>query len=109
MTIKTMADDLEGLLSALAIDRAHILGTSFGGFVAQEFAIAHPQMTRSLVLCCTSFGGLRHLLPSMSTLQAMAVIEGAEERTSEFSDGVFTKNSLMFFIEQSAKFNRTAI
>ncbi len=81
MTIKTMADDLAGLLSALAIDRAHILGASFGGFVAQEFAIAHPQMTLSLVLCCTSFGGLGHLLPSMSTLQAMAVIEGTEERT----------------------------
>lgn len=81
MTIKTMADDLAGLLSALAIDRAHLLGASFGGFVAQEFAIAHPQMIRGLVLCCTSFGGLGHLLPSMSTLQAMAVIEGTEERT----------------------------
>jgi len=82
-TIKTMADDLAGLLSALAIDRAHILGASFGGFVAQEFAIAQPQMTRSLVLCCTSFGGLRHLLPSTSTLQAMALIEGTEERTRQ--------------------------
>jgi pimeloyl-ACP methyl ester carboxylesterase len=85
MSITTLADDLAGLLSALGIEQAHILGASFGGFVAQEFAIAYPQMTRSLILCCTSFGGARHLLPSLSTLQALAVIEGlnTEERTRQ--------------------------
>lgn len=83
MKARTIADDLAGLLSALDIEQAHILGASFGGFVAQEFAIAYPQMTRSLILCCTSFGGPRHLLPSVNTLQAMAAIEGlnTEERT----------------------------
>lgn len=82
-TITTLADDTARLLSALGIERAHILGASFGGFVAQEFAIAHPQMTRSLILCCTSFGGAGHLLPSISTMQALAAIEGlnTEERT----------------------------
>lgn len=83
MSIRMLADDLAGLLSALGIEQAHILGASFGGFVAQEFAIAYPQMTRSLILCCTSFGGARHLLPSLGTLQALAAIEGlnTEERT----------------------------
>jgi pimeloyl-ACP methyl ester carboxylesterase len=83
MGTRTLADDLGGLLSALGVDQAHILGASFGGFVAQEFAIAYPQMTRSLILCCTSFGGPRHLLPSVNTLQAMAALEGlnTEERT----------------------------
>jgi pimeloyl-ACP methyl ester carboxylesterase len=83
MTIKTLADDLAALLSALNIENAHILGVSFGGFVAQEFAINYPQMTRSLILCCTSFGGPRHLLPSLATLQAMSEVAGlnTDERT----------------------------
>lgn len=83
LKIRTMADDLAGLLSALDIRQAHILGASFGGFVAQEFALGYPQMTRSLILCCTSFGGARHLLPSLNTLQTLAAIEGlnTEERT----------------------------
>jgi pimeloyl-ACP methyl ester carboxylesterase len=85
LTVKTMADDLSGLLSALGIEQAHILGASFGGFVAQEFAIAYPQMTRSLILCCTSSGGVGHMLPSVSTLQRLAAIEGlnTEERTRQ--------------------------
>lgn len=64
VSVRSLADDLAGLLTALALEHAHILGASFGGFVAQEFAIAYPQMTRSLTHCCTSFGGPRHLLPS---------------------------------------------
>lgn len=82
-TMETLADDLAGLLRALGIEWAHVLGASFGGFVAQEFAIKYPQMTRSLILCCTSSGGPRHLLPSASTLQALATVEGlnTEERT----------------------------
>ena len=82
-TIAACADDVAALLSALGLESAHVLGASFGGFVAQEFALAHAQLLGKLVLCCTSFGGARHLLPSASTLQAMASVEGlnTEERT----------------------------
>jgi pimeloyl-ACP methyl ester carboxylesterase len=91
-TIAELADDLARLLSALGIERAHILGASFGGFVAQEFAIAYPEMTRSLILCCTSSGGPSHILPSASTLQAMAAIEGlnTEERTRQSFTAAFS-------------------
>ena len=79
------ADDLSGLLYALGIEQAHVLGASFGGFVAQEFAIAYPRMTRSLILCCTSSGGQSHVFPSIETLQRLAAIEGlnTEERTRQ--------------------------
>jgi pimeloyl-ACP methyl ester carboxylesterase len=82
-TMRGFADDVAALLSALGVERAHVLGVSFGGFVAQEFALAHPQMLGRLVLCCTSFGGTRHLPPSASILQAMASTAGlnTEERT----------------------------
>lgn len=82
LTIPLLADDVAVLLQRLGIKRAHILGASFGGFVAQEFALAHPEMSRTLVLSCTSFGGPRHVAPPMETLMAIASTNGfnTEER-----------------------------
>lgn len=75
-SIETLAEDVKELLSALGIERAHIVGASFGGFVAQEFALFFPEMTDSLVLCCTSFGGSGHVPPSVETLAALASTKG---------------------------------
>jgi pimeloyl-ACP methyl ester carboxylesterase len=60
-TIGLLADDLAHLLLVLHVHKAHLLGASFGGFVAQEFALKYPSMTGKLVLCCTSFGGPNHV------------------------------------------------
>jgi len=49
-----MADDTAGLLHALDIDRAHILGLSMGGFIAQELALKYPQRVKSLILATTA-------------------------------------------------------
>ena len=75
-TMRDLADDLAALLEELKVERAHVLGASFGGFVAQEFALAHPARTRSLVLCCTSYGGAGHVPPSPATLAAIASTKG---------------------------------
>lgn len=56
-TIALFADDLAGLLDTLGIARAHVVGASMGGFIAQEFALRHPGRLDRLVLCCTSPGG----------------------------------------------------
>ncbi len=56
----TMADyaaDAEGLLEALGWDRCSVMGISFGGMVAQEFALRYPRRVEKLVLACTSSGG----------------------------------------------------
>lgn len=47
------AADLAGLLKTLEIEKAHIAGISYGGEVAQAFALKYPQRTRSLILADT--------------------------------------------------------
>jgi pimeloyl-ACP methyl ester carboxylesterase len=53
-SIEMMADDTAGLLAALSIERAHIVGTSMGGRIALALALRHPTLVRSLVLVSTS-------------------------------------------------------
>jgi len=52
-TMALHADDLAALLVALEIASAHIAGISYGGEVAQAFALAHPGKVRSLILADT--------------------------------------------------------
>ena len=51
------ANDAAGLLDALGLPKAHVMGVSFGGMVALELACRHPGRIDKLVLCCTSAGG----------------------------------------------------
>ncbi|MGW6460016.1 alpha/beta fold hydrolase, partial [Streptomyces sp. NPDC055078] len=53
-TLGVLADDLVALLDALGLQRAHLLGTSFGGAVAQHAALRHPERVASLVLVATT-------------------------------------------------------
>lgn len=76
ISITAIANDIAALLDELGIDAAHVLGISFGGFVAQEFALAHPHRLKKLVLASTSFGGPNHVAPSMDVLAAFASVEG---------------------------------
>ncbi len=53
---KMMADDTVGLMDHLGIEKAHILGVSMGGMIAQEIAINYPERVNKLILGCTAAG-----------------------------------------------------
>ncbi len=55
-TLSAMADDGFALLSALGIERAHIIGSSMGGMIAQTMAIEHPQRVLSLTSMMSNTG-----------------------------------------------------
>jgi pimeloyl-ACP methyl ester carboxylesterase len=55
-TLSDMAADSVGLLDALALDSAHLVGASMGGMIAQTIAIEHPDRVRSLTSIMSTTG-----------------------------------------------------
>ncbi len=71
-TIDQMADDAAGLLEALEIPKAHVLGWSMGGYIAQELALGHPGLVNKLILLSTAGtidGYGRAMLASLLTVR----------------------------------------
>lgn len=68
---RMLADDTAGLIRALNIAPAIVMGHSMGGFVAQELALSYPELVSKLVLASTNFGGPNHV---PVTPEAMAIL-----------------------------------
>lgn len=92
ISIEKIADDIASLLGELRIVAANVLGISFGGFVAQELALWHPDKLKKLVLASTSFGGPNHIAPPTEVLAAFSSTDGlnSPDRIRKYITMAFT-------------------
>lgn len=86
-----MAADTAGLLDALGIDAAHVVGVSMGGMIAQELAIGHPERVRTLTSVMSNTGDRTHGKPKPTLMVKLARIgpptrETAVQRSLEINE-----------------------
>lgn len=80
-TLEDMADDAVALLDHLDIDRAHIVGASMGGMIAQVFAARHKPRTKTLAIIFSSNN--QALLPPPGPRQLLAILQRPKDSTRE--------------------------
>jgi pimeloyl-ACP methyl ester carboxylesterase len=78
--LRDMADDTIGLMDALGITSAHLVGASMGGMIAQEIAISFPERVRSLTSIMSTTGNPKLPPPSR---QAVAILMTPPPKTKE--------------------------
>jgi len=78
--LRDMAEDTVGLMDALGIASAHLVGASMGGMIAQEIAISFPQRVRSLTSIMSTTGNPKVPGP---TKEAMAVLMAPPPKSKE--------------------------
>jgi len=75
-SIPMMADDAVGLLDELSIGKAHVMGISMGGSIAQELVLSHPERVLGLVLGCTACGGPQRAPAEPQAIAMLAATPG---------------------------------
>ena len=90
-----MAADTIGLMDALGLGKAHILGVSMGGMIAQRLALDYPDRVAGLVLACTHCGGAKAVAPSeeVSKVFAEYVMTGSLEAAAKAAGALFTEDT----------------
>jgi len=92
VSIAAIAGDIAALIDSLGLERVNVLGISFGGFVAQEFALRYTDRVDRLILASTSFGGPNHVAPAMPVLAAFVSTDGLNtpDRIRKYMTVAFT-------------------
>jgi 3-oxoadipate enol-lactonase len=79
-TTGQLADDAAAMLRHLKIGRAHVIGASMGGTIAQELVLRNPRLVRSLTLACTWVEGDARFLHTVESWISLAYRVPIEER-----------------------------
>lgn len=79
-TLEDMANDAAGLLDFLKVDRAHVVGASMGGMIAQLLAVHHPQRVLSLTSFMSTSGSRRVPLGKMKCILRLGRSAKSDER-----------------------------
>jgi pimeloyl-ACP methyl ester carboxylesterase len=92
---KNMAADTSALMEAVGIKRAHVLGYSMGGMIAQELALAYPEKINGLILVATDCGiSLRiKARPEYSRLFSEMIRLGTNEAKTAAAGCLFAKQT----------------
>lgn len=90
-TARLMADDALQVLDEAGVERAHVLGASLGGMIAQELAVYAPERVAKLVLCCTH-PGVPHGYPMPA--QTVRLFEEAGSLAPDVALRRFVDNAL---------------
>lgn len=83
-TIADLAADTVGLLDALELKSAHVVGISMGGMIAQELALAHPERIRTLTIGASYCGGPEATLMAPEDLQMLGAAFASGDRDQVF-------------------------
>ena len=96
-TLSDMANDARGLLDHLNIEKAHIMGASMGGMIAQVFAIEHPSRTESLISVMSMPGEPETMQSTPEAMTALMSIPPSDRAG-------FIEHSLAYQAFQSKKY-----
>ncbi len=94
--VADMAGDVLAVLDDAGINRAHVLGASLGGLVAQELAVTHPERVDALVLACTTPGWPFAYPMPMATVRKLIAAAGlsAEEKRRRLTENALSPRTV---------------
>ncbi len=72
ITINTLSNDLNQVITKLNLQKINLLGWSMGGFVAQMFAINYPEKVNKLILYATNFGDAATISPTDEIVEILS-------------------------------------
>ena len=93
-TLEMMAGDAAGLLDALGIRAAHVVGASMGGFIAQLVALNHPDRVLTLTSIMSGPNGEDHVQPTAEG-RAVLLAPAPETREGRIELGLWAKQKLL--------------
>jgi pimeloyl-ACP methyl ester carboxylesterase len=98
-SIRLFADDTAGLIDALDLRRANILGYSMGGYIAQELALNYPEKVKNLYLASTGCGGERAVTMAPDRLEKFQANAGLNP------EDILRKDMNIYFSDEFAAVN----